>query len=68
MLHQSTPLTGTLNYGIIQADGTVSVCIFVDDHRVMDGSPWPVHWPAWEGILNGEIIAELGQEVQGRAA
>ena len=36
-LHPLSPLTTTLNYGVIDADGSVDVR-FIYDHRVMDGA------------------------------
>ena len=36
-LHPLSPLTTTLNYGVIQADGNVAVRL-IYDHRVLDGS------------------------------
>jgi len=66
-LHQLTPLTGTLNYGVIQADGTVSVRI-VYDHRVMDGATVARALACMEKVLNREILAELEQEARAQAA
>ena len=36
-LHPLSPLTTTLNYGVIDADGTVWVRL-IYDHRVLDGA------------------------------
>jgi len=60
-LHPLSPLTTTLNYGVVQADGTVSVRI-VYDHRVMDGATVARALGCLESVLNGEIVAELAQE------
>ena len=66
-LHPLSPLTSTLNYGVIQADGTVSVRITYD-HRVVDGARVARALGRLETILNREIVAELEQEAQASAA
>jgi hypothetical protein len=62
-LHPITPLTSTLNYGVIQPDGAVSVRI-VYDHRVMDGATVARALVCLESVLNGEILAELEEEAK----
>jgi hypothetical protein len=57
-LHPITPLTTTLNYGVIAADGTVPVRI-VYDHRLMDGATIARALARFEQILNGTIADEL---------
>ena len=57
-LHPLSPLTGTLNYGVIAADGTVAVRIMYD-HRVLDGSMVARALAAIETALNGPILDEL---------
>lgn len=57
-LHPLSPLTSTLNYGVIGEDGTVSVRI-VYDHRVMDGSTVARALALLEEIMNHDIRAEL---------
>ncbi len=57
-LHPLSPLTTTLNYGIIDDRGQVPVRI-VYDHRVMDGSTVARALARLEEILNGEVLAEL---------
>jgi hypothetical protein len=47
-----------LNYGPIAADGRVDVYLSVD-HRVMDGGHAARAITAMEGVLNGEVLAEL---------
>lgn len=66
-LHPISPLTTTMNYGTIGKDGVVSVRI-VYDHRVVDGSTIARALACLEGVLNREIVAELEQEAQARAA
>jgi len=66
-LHPISPLTATMNYGTIGKDGTVSVRI-VYDHRVMDGATVARALVCLEGVLNGEIVAELEQEARTIAA
>lgn len=57
-LHPITPLTTTLNYGVIGADGTVPVRI-IYDHRLMDGATIARALGRFEEILNGTIADEL---------
>jgi hypothetical protein len=57
-LHPISPLTTTLNYGIIEPDGTVPVRI-IYDHRLMDGSTIARALADLEEILNGPILREL---------
>jgi pyruvate/2-oxoglutarate dehydrogenase complex dihydrolipoamide acyltransferase (E2) component len=66
-LHPISPLTTTMNYGTIAADGGVTVRI-VYDHRVMDGATIARALACLEGVLNREIVAELEQDAQARAA
>ena len=66
-LHPISPLTTILNYGPIAKDGSVSVRI-VYDHRVVDGATVARALAYLEGVLNGEIVAELEQEAQALAA
>jgi hypothetical protein len=66
-LHPISPLTTTMNYGTIDADGGVTVRI-VYDHRVVDGTTVARALACLEGVLNQEIVAELEQEAQARAA
>lgn len=57
-LHPLSPLTSTLNYGVIGEDGEVMVRI-VYDHRVMDGATVARALALLEEILNYDIRAEL---------
>jgi hypothetical protein len=57
-LHPLTPLTSTLNYGVIAADGTVDVRL-VYDHRVLDGATVARALADLERALKHEILAEL---------
>jgi hypothetical protein len=57
-LHPLSPLTTTLNYGVIAADGTVDVRI-IYDHRVLDGATVARALHDLERALTGEILNEL---------
>jgi hypothetical protein len=57
-LHPQSLLTTTLNYNVIQADGSVEVRLTYD-HRVMDGSTVARALADLEGVLCHEIVAEL---------
>lgn len=57
-LHPLSPLTSTLNYGVIGDDGTVPVRV-VYDHRVMDGATVARALARLEEVLNADIVAEL---------
>jgi hypothetical protein len=66
-LHPLSPLTSTLNYGVIGEDGTVTVRI-IYDHRVMDGSTVARALALLEEILNHDIRAELLGMVSAQSA
>ncbi|WP_202947318.1 hypothetical protein [Zavarzinella formosa] len=57
-LHPLSPLTSTLNYGVIGNDGKVTARI-IYDHRVMDGSTVARALIRLEEILNSDILREL---------
>jgi hypothetical protein len=57
-LHPLSPLTVTLNYGVIAKDGTVVVRI-IYDHRVLDGATVARALARLEQVLNTTICAEL---------
>jgi hypothetical protein len=57
-LHPLSPLTTTLNYGVIEPDGTVLVRL-IYDHRVFDGATAARALDRLEGVLNGPILSEL---------
>lgn len=57
-LHPLSPLTATLNYGVIGKDGMVAVRIMYD-HRVLDGSMVARALERLEQKLTGELVAEL---------
>jgi pyruvate/2-oxoglutarate dehydrogenase complex dihydrolipoamide acyltransferase (E2) component len=57
-LHPLSPLTATVNYGVIGSDGLVPVRI-VYDHRVMDGATVARALGRMEEVLTGEIATEL---------
>jgi len=57
-LHPLSPLTTTLNYGVIDAAGQVAVRI-VYDHRVMDGSTVARALVKLEEIMNADVLDEL---------
>jgi hypothetical protein len=62
-----TPLTTSLNYGVIGPDGRVAVRV-IYDHRVMDGSTVARALAALEEVLNEDILAELDGEPRALAA
>jgi hypothetical protein len=66
-LHPISPLTTTMNYGTVGADGGVTVRV-VYDHRVLDGATVARALAHLETVLNQEIVAELEEEAQARAA
>jgi hypothetical protein len=57
-LHPLSPLTSTLNYGVIAADGNVDVRI-IYDHRVLDGGTVARALGRMEEVLHQEILTEL---------
>lgn len=57
-LHQISPLTCALNYGVISPEGIVAARI-VYDHRVMDGATIARALHRLESVMNNEIVAEL---------
>ena len=57
-LHPLSPLTSTLNYGPIDAEGNVNVRI-VYDHRVLDGATVARALVRLEEVLNTQCAAEL---------
>lgn len=57
-LHPRSPLTITLNYGFIEADGRVGVRL-VYDHRVLDGMTVSRGLRRLEAILNTTILDEV---------
>lgn len=57
-LHPLSPLTTTLNYGVIAADGSVDVRL-VYDHRVLDGCTVARALEELEGALTGTVLNEL---------
>jgi len=59
-LHPLGVLTTTLNYGVIEPDGSVDVRI-VYDHRVMDGGTVARALGTLGEVLNGAIVDELRQ-------
>jgi hypothetical protein len=59
-LHPLSPLATTLSYGIVGADGTVTVRI-VYDHRVMDGATVARALVRMEQVLNQDLVTELGR-------
>jgi hypothetical protein len=58
-LHPLSPLTTTLNYGVISADGNVEVRI-VYDHRVLDGSTVARALGDLEKVLTEDIPSSGG--------
>jgi hypothetical protein len=57
-LHPLSPLTTTLNYGVITPEGQVDVRL-IYDHRVLDGATVARVLAELERVLTCEILAEL---------
>jgi hypothetical protein len=57
-LHPLSPLTTTLNYGVIQRDGSVNVRL-IYDHRVLDGSTVARALQDLEQVLTNQIVVEM---------
>jgi hypothetical protein len=57
-LHPLSVLTSTLNYGVIEPDGSVDVRL-IYDHRVLDGATVARALAEVETVLNGPIVDEL---------
>jgi hypothetical protein len=57
-LHQISPLTTAVNYGVLEPDGSLDVRLTYD-HRVMDGGSAARALAELERVLCGEILAEL---------
>ncbi|MBA4063967.1 MAG: hypothetical protein C0501_09695 [Isosphaera sp.] len=66
-LHPLSPLTYTLNYGVIGPDGGVAVRL-VYDHRVADGAAVARALARVEETLAGPVTAELRRRAPGRRA
>lgn len=64
-LHPLSPLTTTLNYGVIAANGDVDVRI-IYDHRVLDGGTVARALTQMEQVLHTEILAELQRLADGK--
>jgi hypothetical protein len=57
-LHPLSPMTTTLNYGVIEPDGSVDVRL-IYDHRVLDGSTIARALLDLERVLLNEILIEM---------
>jgi hypothetical protein len=57
-LHPLSPLTTTLNYGVLEPDGSMDVRL-VYDHRVLDGAVVARALRSLEDELRGRVAAEL---------
>ncbi len=57
-LHPLSPVTTTMNYGVIQRNGDVQVRL-VYDHRVMDGTTVARALARLDQVLNGVILTEM---------
>lgn len=66
-LHPLSPLTTTLTYGVIGADGRADVRL-VYDHRVLDGATAARALAALEAELTSPVLAELRGMAAARAA
>lgn len=58
LLDLYSPLTATLNYGVLDPDGSMDVRLFFD-HRVLDGAAAARALEDLEGVLTGDIVNEL---------
>jgi hypothetical protein len=65
-LHPISPLTTTLTYGPIDADGRVSAKL-IYDHRVLDGAYIARRLRDIEEALHGPILDELRQDIAAAA-
>ena len=65
-LHPLSPLTATMNYGVIADDGSVAVRIMYD-HRVLDGSMVARTLGRIEDKLLGDVLVELKAMAKGGA-
>jgi hypothetical protein len=59
-LHPLSPLTTTLNYGVISKKGNVTVRL-IYDHRVLDGATVARALQDVERVMNEDILSELKQ-------
>jgi len=67
-LHPLTPLTTTLNYGVIDSEGKVTVRI-IYDHRVVNGATVARALARLEEILNTSLVDEIrAQAVRAQAS
>ncbi len=57
-LHPLSPLTTTLNYGVLKQDGSVNVRL-IYDHRVLDGANVARALADLEHILVNDICREI---------
>jgi hypothetical protein len=57
-LHPLSPVTTTLNYGVLGRDGSLDVRL-VYDHRVLDGAAIARALADLEATLTGDVLAEL---------
>jgi hypothetical protein len=67
MLQLITPLTATLHYSLLDADGDLDMRLTFD-HRVLDGAQAARALVALEKTLHGAILTELHQLATTRAA
>jgi len=63
-LHPLTPLTTTLNYGVIGSDGNVTVRI-IYDHRVVNGATIARALARLEEVLNTTLVEEIRSQTDG---
>ncbi|MGL5097428.1 MAG: hypothetical protein ACRDD1_17710, partial [Planctomycetia bacterium] len=66
-VHLLSPLTTTLYYGVVEADGGVTVRLHFD-HRVIDGAPAARALQHLETVMNGAVVDELRELATARTA
>lgn len=67
MLHLITPVTATLHYSLLRADGSLDMRLTFD-HRVLDGAEAARALVALEATLRGVILDEVRQLAASRLA
>lgn len=66
-LHPLSPLTTTLNYGVLRSSGSLDVRL-VYDHRVLDGATVAEALALLQQVLGDQVLPEVRGLVKGNAA